>query len=146
MTIENATFSDALTAISKLQLSPEDGQRFVAVVTAAFGNGETVKASAVTAAATTSSEPVVTAKSRRPRGSNHGVQFKGHLAKLLKDSPKKCEDLIEPLRERGVILPMDQEACVEEIEAALRKSRQTYRVYPDGRWGRMSYPALRAVV
>jgi hypothetical protein len=138
---KHSDLGDALAAISKLKLSPEDGVRFIAIVKATFGDPAAVEPAPVATA-----EPAVKRGRRGNGGKNApGVQFKGHLKALVQDSPKQCKDLIEPLRERGVILPEDVADCVDAIELGFRKSKSVYRRYPDNRWGLMSYPTLRSV-
>lgn len=132
MTTEYDPLSDAVNAISKIRLSPEDGVKFIAVISAMYD------ASALT---------IKTQTPTKKRGvvNNLNVSFGSHLRDLVKDGPKLPADLIEPLRERGVRLASNNELAERQIINGFKKNPSRYRQHAEGKWGLLSYAPPRLV-
>jgi hypothetical protein len=124
--------SEVLGALSKFNLSPENGLKLLGVVTAMYG-------------AKSGSVPVE--KKKRLASTNvKSVRFGGELKALVKDGPKHPKDLIEPLKERRIILADDNKVAFTQVLQGFQKSkRKVYREYPDGKWGLLSYPSPRLI-
>jgi hypothetical protein len=129
--------SEAIGAISKINLSPEDGLRFINIISAMYG----------VAVPTPTAEPKSKENKKRTATKNiWNVAFGSHLNDLVKDSPKLPADLIEPLRERGVRLAKDNEIASKQILTGFRKSKNVYREHAEEKWGLISYSPARLVV
>jgi hypothetical protein len=127
MTTEYDQLSEAISAISKFKLSPEDGEKFVSIVSTMFEIAKPL--------------PV----KKRGVVNNLNVSFGNHLRDLVKDSPKLPADLIEPLRERGVRLASSNEIAEKQIINGFKKNPSRYRQHAEGKWGLLSYAPPRLV-
>lgn len=127
-----STLSEAIAAISNIKLNPEDGLKFVSILSAWYGVAPTPEIQT----------PV---KKRGASKDLRSVSFGGHLKDLVKDTPKTPTELLEPLRERGVRLANSNEYAIRQIIKGFQKSKETYRQYPEGKWGLLTYAPPRLI-
>jgi len=146
MTTEFDPLGEAISAISKLKLTPEDGLKLAKIVSVMYGNAPATPI-AEPASATTS-EPVAAEPARRKRGTLPknimNVSFGSHLRRLVEFGPQLPKDLIEPLREQGSRLATNNEIALKQVITGFKKSPNVYREHAEGKWGLLSYPPTPA--
>ena len=125
--------SDAISAINKIKLTPEDGAKFIDILSTLYGVGKLAPPKTEPPAKKRSSSKIL------------DINFGTHLKDAVKDSPKTPEEIVEPLRERGVRLASDNEIAIKQILRGFRKSPSVYRKYPEGKYGLISYAVPRLV-
>src|SRR5580765_569758 len=100
------TLSDAINAISKVKLNPEDGAKFIDILTTWYGTAKTKEL----------------VKKRKISSDAMRVKFGPHLRNQVLDGPKLPADMIEPLRECGARLAADKEIAIEQIVRGFKKN------------------------
>ena len=121
------------------------GEVFNIAVKANLGHDEVLKLISMISTYYGIEEQKAPVKKRGNSTDFRNIQFGGHLKDLVKDGPKTPEELLEPLRERAVRVDSDDKLAVKQIDKGFGKSKDTYRRYPGGKWGLLSYAPPKLV-